>query len=90
MNTFWNTVQPEVWAPGTCDREGYDCECSDPVYGPHIRWVPDPEGHRGTVDPNSLPGKWLAVICECGWRDLDFNHPAHVAESARRRVAVMS
>lgn len=90
MAKFWDIVQPTVWSPTSCDCWGYDYEPGIPDYGPHISWVPDREGHEPHEDLVAPRLKWPILICECGWRDLDFNYPEHLAKASKRKVAVYS
>jgi hypothetical protein len=85
--SFWNVVQPTVWAPGTCDRSGYDCECDDPDYGPRIRQVRDTAEHFSVEVSVVQPG-FMAVTCRCGWRNLAINWDEHLSVAAPLRTVI--
>lgn len=91
MTRLWEFIGAEVWAPGTAEITGYDCDIDIPDYGPRRTWTLDRTGHAllGLEFVKVIPkGNPLPFArCECGWFDHALNYEQlHLAEVMTDRV----
>jgi hypothetical protein len=77
LTKLWDFIGAEVWAPTTCECQGYDCDGETPNYGPHIGKKRDRTGHNAELEilvTPEHPGGWPIAVCECGWRNFAANY----------------
>jgi hypothetical protein len=83
---WWDMAGAKVDDPADY-VEGYEYEIIRPEYGPFKKIERDNRGHSVELTIAKIEKTHMQIAnCACGWRDLIYNYPEHVATFPVREV----